>query len=232
MKTVRQRIEQAMRRETGVRLTAAEVHGIAAKLGIEIGTDNSGSTQSHCHERPEKQDAINVHIRWMIRSDMPDVLGIENESFRFPWPEEAFIRCLRQRNCIGMVAEHDERVVGFMLYELHKDRLHLLNLAVAVQHRSKSVGRQMTEKLIGKLSAERRNRIEVEVADFNLAGQCFLSAVGFRAVGIEPDWYANPTADAIQFEHRFDGNYEFRKQRQENSTWVDSCGDDDEMLPS
>ena len=33
-------------------------------------------------------------------------------SFEFPWSEEDFIRCLRQRNCIGMVAEHDEQVVG------------------------------------------------------------------------------------------------------------------------
>jgi len=49
-----------------------------------------------------------VHIRWMIRRDMPEVLEIEDRSFEFSWSEEDFIRCLRQRNCIGMVAEHDE----------------------------------------------------------------------------------------------------------------------------
>ena len=53
---------------------------------------------------------INVHIRWMIRRDMPEVLGIENSSFEFSWSEDDFIRCLRQRNCIGMVAEYDERL--------------------------------------------------------------------------------------------------------------------------
>ena len=71
-----------------------------------------------------------VHIRWMIRRDMPEVLAIEEQCFEFPWSEEDFIRCLRQRNCIGMVAEHSERVVGFMIYELHKNRLHILNFAV------------------------------------------------------------------------------------------------------
>ena len=59
---------------------------------------------------PGKQNVC-VHIRWMIRRDMPEVLSIENESFEFPWSEEDFIRCLRQRNCIGMVAEHHDRVV-------------------------------------------------------------------------------------------------------------------------
>ena len=58
------------------------------------------------------QTEIAVHIRWMIRRDMPEVLQIEAASFEFPWLEDDFIRCLRQRNCIGMVAEYDDRVVG------------------------------------------------------------------------------------------------------------------------
>ena len=74
---------------------------------------------------------LRVHIRWMIRRDMAEVLEIEQDGFEFPWIEEDFLRCLRQRNCIGMVAEHGERVVGFMIYELHKTRLHILNFAVA-----------------------------------------------------------------------------------------------------
>ena len=57
--------------------------------------------------RTEKEQ-VRVHIRWMIRRDMPEVLDIENQAFEFPWTEEDFIRCLRQRNCIGMVAELDQ----------------------------------------------------------------------------------------------------------------------------
>ena len=78
-------------------------------------------------------DAVNVQMRWMIRRDMPEVLAIEAESFEFPWPEEDFIRCLRGRNFIGMVAEYDDRIVGFMIYELTKKRIEVLNLAVAVR---------------------------------------------------------------------------------------------------
>ena len=98
-----------------------------------------------------------VHIRWMIRRDMPSVLAIEEASFEFPWSEEDFIRCLRQRNCIGMVAERDDQVVGFMIYELHKNRLHLLNFCVDPAGRRSSVGRSMADKLSSKLSHDRRN---------------------------------------------------------------------------
>src|SRR2546423_1822739 len=77
----------------------------------------------------EKEQA-RVHIRWMIRRDMPEVLQTEQQSFEYPWTEEDFLRCLRQRNCIGMVAEQGEKVVGFMIYELPKAKLHILNFAV------------------------------------------------------------------------------------------------------
>ena len=57
----------------------------------------------------DQKQEIRVHIRWMIRRDMPEVLDVERSSFEFPWAEDDFIRCLRQRNCIGMVAEVDDQ---------------------------------------------------------------------------------------------------------------------------
>ena len=51
------------------------------------------------------ESSLNVHIRWMIRRDMPEVLAIESGGFANPWTEEDFIRCHRQRNCVNMVAE-------------------------------------------------------------------------------------------------------------------------------
>ena len=96
--------------------------------------------------RTEKEQ-VRVHIRWMIRRDMPEVLQTEQESFEYAWTEEDFLRCLRQRNCIGMVAEQGEKVVGFMIYELHKNKLHILNFAVHPSCRRLGVGAQMTAKL-------------------------------------------------------------------------------------
>ncbi len=58
-----------------------------------------------------------VHIRWMIRRDMQEVLQTEQESFHVPWTEDDFLHCLRQRNCIGMVAESGDQVVGHVIYE-------------------------------------------------------------------------------------------------------------------
>jgi ribosomal-protein-alanine N-acetyltransferase len=150
----------------------------------------------------EKQQ-LNIHIRWMIRRDMSEVLAIESASFEFPWSEEDFIRCLRQRNCIGMVAEHDERVVGFMIYELHKSRLHIINFAVHGDMRRRGVGTQMAEKLVGKLSHQRRNRIMLEVRETNLQAQLFFRAGGFRATSVLRDFYEDTVEDAYMMQYDF-----------------------------
>jgi ribosomal-protein-alanine N-acetyltransferase len=149
------------------------------------------------------QEAIRVHIRWMIRRDMAEVLDVENESFEFPWLEEDFIRCLRQRNCIGMVAEHDDRVVGFMIYELHKTRLHVLNFAVNSAYRRRGIGNQMISKLVSKLSLERRTRIMLEVRETNLPAQLFFRTAGFRAVSVLRDYYDDTTEDAYLMQYRY-----------------------------
>ena len=153
--------------------------------------------------RIDQRQEVRVHIRWMIRRDMPEVLDTEAGSFEFPWSEDDFIRCLRQRNCIGMVAEHDDRVAGFMIYELHKSRIHVLNFAVAEDYRRRGVGSQMVAKLIAKLSAQRRRRLVLEVRETNLAAQLFFRENGFRAVSVLRSYYADTPEDAYIMQYRY-----------------------------
>ena len=127
---------------------------------------------------------------------MREVLDVEREAFEFPWSDEDFTRCLRQRNCIGMVAESGDSVAAFMIYELHRSRLHVLNFAVARSHRRLGIGTRMMEKLVGKLSPERRSRIVLEVRETNLPAQLFFRSLGFRAISVLKDFYQDTTEDA------------------------------------
>lgn len=145
---------------------------------------------------PFQAKPLRVHVRWMIRRDMREVLAIEGDSFEFPWSDEDFTGCLRQRNCIGMVAEAGDAVVAFMIYELHRSSLHVLNFAVAREHRRLGVGSRMMEKLVGKLSPDRRSRIVLEVRETNLPAQLFFRSLGFRAISVLKDFYNDTVEDA------------------------------------
>ena len=133
---------------------------------------------------------MSVHIRWIISRDRSEVLAIERQSFGpEAWGQGELVDFLKQRHCIGMVAERGEKVVGFMIYELHKSKLVLTRFAVAKEYRRQGVGTLMITKLVDKLAPDRRKRIVVEVPDTNLQAQLFFAHRGFRAVRVVGDCY-------------------------------------------
>jgi [ribosomal protein S18]-alanine N-acetyltransferase len=151
---------------------------------------------------------LKIQIRWLIRRDMHDVLTIERACCDHPWTEEDFLSCLRQRNCIGMVAENDHRIVGFMIYELHKSKLRVLNFATAPDVQRQGVGGQMIRRLVDKLSQQRRSEIMVEVRETNLDAQFFFRSQGFKAVCVLRSHYDDSYEDAYVMQYRLTGTDE------------------------
>lgn len=139
---------------------------------------------------------IRVHIRWQIRRDMPEVLAIEGQCFAFPWGETEMLKALRQRDCLGYVAEFGEKILGFMIYLLRKDHIELLTLAVDPVYQRHQVGAQMVAKLGDKLSHHRRTHIRVDVRESNLSAQLFFKSQGFEAIKIERGGFADTGEDA------------------------------------
>lgn len=142
-----------------------------------------------------------VCVRWMIRRDMDEVTAIDAAVFDFPWIEEDFVRQLRERTVIGMIADDGQDVAGFMLYELHKTRLHLLRMAVDPRRQRQGVGRTMIAKMQSKLSPDRRLRISTNVREGNLAGQLFFRSCGFKAVAVVRSHFGDSGEDAFVFRY-------------------------------
>lgn len=121
---------------------------------------------------------------------MPEVMEIERLSFDFPWPEDEFMKVLRQRNSIGMIAEYDEKVISHMLYSLHRNRIELLSLAVHPDHRHNGIGSRMLDKLMTKLGGVRTKMVAL-VRETNLGALLFLKANGWKAVDLRQGYYSD-----------------------------------------
>lgn len=115
----------------------------------------------------------------MIRRDLAEVLQIEYDSYPNDfWSEKDLIEHLRERNCIGMTLEDGEKVVGYMVYLLHKTKLEIIRLAIHKDYRRKKLGKSLIEKLESKLSARRRKKLTIDVDEYNLPAQLFLQYCG------------------------------------------------------
>jgi ribosomal-protein-alanine N-acetyltransferase len=150
-------------------------------------------------------EALRVHVRWMIRRDFAEVLAIEAASFEYAWDEADFLQELRKRSVIGMVAEVGERVVGFIVYELHKSRVHIVNLATHPECRRLAVGRQLVAKVQGKLASHWRNAAFAVVRESNLDAQLFLKAMGFHCFDVLRGYYEDSGDDGYVMRYRLGG---------------------------
>lgn len=149
-------------------------------------------------KRREKFTEAEVHLRWMIRRDMQQVLSIEQVCFDFPWDEEDLSCYLRTRNCICMVAEINDTIIGYMVYELYRRRLVLLNLAVIPNFERCGIGAILVNKLIGKLTLDGRSKIAVNVPETNVDAAFFFKSFGFRAVALLRNYYPETSEDAFE----------------------------------
>lgn len=143
-----------------------------------------------------------VHIRWMLLRDQPEVLRIEKEGFPEPWSHTELTDTLCQKNVMGMVAEYNDRVVGFFVYHLGGKLIEVINVAVAAEFRGHGVGTAMIEKLKSKLQDKRRVKLAAFVSEHNLGAQLFFRSQGFIATEIVPEFFRDGSVDAIHFVFR------------------------------
>jgi ribosomal-protein-alanine N-acetyltransferase len=142
------------------------------------------------------------HVRWATPSDMPRLFAIERAAFSDPWSEADFLAALNRRDVVGMVATRADDYVplGYVLYQIHPQMLSVINLAVDSPRRRAGVGRALMAKVRYKVISHRRDRAEAVVHESNVMVQKFLSAVGYRATGVE--WANYDDGDGYAFAMR------------------------------
>jgi [ribosomal protein S18]-alanine N-acetyltransferase len=128
-----------------------------------------------------------LHIRWMIRRDLDQVLAIERECFSDPWTGADFLSFLRMRSCIGYVAELNDTILGYALVTNHELATRIENIAVHPHYRRHGIGGSMMAKITTRAMARPTagpRPVRVTLRESNLRGQLFFRSCGLKAVGI------------------------------------------------
>ena len=128
-------------------------------------------------------------IRAARASDLTDVVEIEVDAFGvYAWSKAEFSGLMACPNRSLLVAEVKQTIVGAMAFERHEEALSLLSLAIGSPWRRAGLGSAMLAKLVERMAA--RPTITAHVSEYNLPGQQFLAACGFRAVRVLPHFFS------------------------------------------
>lgn len=142
-------------------------------------------------------------IRLMQEHDLPDLLKIEKKCFPESPLKKGELKYLFGRaNVFCVVCEHHERVVGFIIYEVRRKHIALLNFAVDPAFWRKGIAKSMLQPWINAMSFI-RTRLTVIVKDSNLAAQMLMKSLGFKAVVILQSPYEGIDDDGYLMEYLY-----------------------------
>jgi ribosomal-protein-alanine N-acetyltransferase len=148
---------------------------------------------------------MNIKIRRLnCGSELPRIVDIERECFEHPWNYGDFVRTLRDRNVVEMVAGIDGDVVGYVFCEKGRSRYYVINLAVSVGFRRFGIGSALIDKVKKRLRRQKRPWIESIVRETNLESQLFFRSQGFLAVDTIRGLYEDPSEDAYVFQYQME----------------------------
>lgn len=143
-----------------------------------------------------------LRIRRMTPSDLPAVMNIENQAFSNPWSLDMVRKELSQDWSTVLVAEALSstgvwELRGFAIFWLVADEVHVLNVATDTSYRRAGIGRQVMQAVLAAGHAQKCFMATLEVRRSNVAALALYTSLGFRAVGMRPNYYSDNREDAV-----------------------------------
>src|SRR4051812_2158449 len=138
----------------------------------------------------------------MTADDLPAVLEIEKVAFRHPWSPDLLKRELTHDWSTILLAEERlpsgfMKALGFAIFWIVHDELHILNVATDPAQRRRGVARAVMDATLERGRQRRCTMATLEVRRSNEAALALYRGLSFRAVGVRPNYYVDEGEDAI-----------------------------------
>jgi ribosomal-protein-alanine N-acetyltransferase len=149
-----------------------------------------------------------VKLEPMRESDLDEILPLEQASFTEPWTRKMFLGEL-QGNAFStnLVARAGHAgfgpglpggaLVGYVMFWVVFEELHLMNLAVRPEARRQGIGTELIRQALA-VGADRGVRTALlEVRASNAAARAFYRKLGFVERNVRRGYYNHPREDAV-----------------------------------
>jgi len=142
-----------------------------------------------------------IRFRPMRAEDLDRIVEIEREGFLHPWSRALLEREMTHAWSHVLVAEEapgdGAAIVGYVVFWLVHDEIHVLNLGTALSARRRGIGRALMEEAHALGRGRGAALSTLEVRRSNVAALALYGGLGYRQVGVRPNYYAEEGEDAI-----------------------------------
>ena len=143
--------------------------------------------------------ANRIDFRRLELRDLSSIETIERASYPTPWSRSMFAGELAKPSSISLGAfdPDSDELLGYLIISRYVDAWHVMNLAVAPDHRRKRIAATLLERLFEVTSGEGRRGYTLEVRVSNDVAIRLYEQAGFKPRGIRRGYYTDNREDAL-----------------------------------
>lgn len=138
-----------------------------------------------------------MEIRQMCEADLEQVAEIEKDTFSVPWSLEAFRDSLTLEHTIYLVAEEENKILGYCGMYCVFNEGEIVNVAVAKEFRRRKVAQNLLEHLFFESAKYNIDNFFLEVRESNEPAIRLYQGFGFTEAGIRKNFYEKPRENAV-----------------------------------
>lgn len=139
----------------------------------------------------------NIIIRPMTKDDVDAVYKVEEDCFSDPWSKESIRKELKNNLARYLVAQLDDKIVGYIGVWFVVDEGHITNVAVHSDYRGKKIGDKLVKEMVELCKENNIVAMTLEVRVSNTIAQNLYRKYGFKMGGIRKEYYSDNKEDAI-----------------------------------
>lgn len=118
--------------------------------------------------------------------------NIHLQTFDMPWTVDAFDVLLNDPACSGWLSLDQNGVTGFLLIRTIIDQSEIMSLAVLPRFRRQGIAQNLVKTYLDHLNENNIHESFLEVDVNNEAAISLYSGLGFKKIGLRPDYYDHP----------------------------------------
>ena len=131
-----------------------------------------------------------MKIRKATSKDLVSIQKMEGRIFNNPWSNKSIRNELkRDRNSLNLVAEMDQKMIGYFFAHLLDNEIHILNIAIDVTYQHQGYGKQFFKEILENYLQYGDVYLEVKQSNFP-AINLYLN-FGFEEIDIREAYYAD-----------------------------------------
>lgn len=127
-------------------------------------------------------------LRPLFKSDLSQVLAIEQAVHAVPWNEETFLTCFGS-DYEGWVIEIEKKVIAFIVALIRVEECHILNIGVARQYQHQGWGKKLLSHALHHAKVKGTGIAYLEVRKSNSTAIALYRQMKFHLIGERKNYY-------------------------------------------